>query len=179
MTIHGQPRPMKCIALSAMALLFSADALAEWPWFYKSDVVAEVFWQESDILQNEERRVDDEIRVGIEIRQRGFWSDPRIVSFRYSLQPTYSATQTQPDEEFRSELLSYSIGIDVLHGAMAPVEASLNSSLVNNDFRATLGGNSQSKVSQHSAVLRWKFNPFPMEFMVMDSAIFENVVVAH
>jgi hypothetical protein len=164
MTICSPFLSLKFLVLGSLAVLFCANATAQSVVLARPDMEVGFYWEQRDLLLQGDELADDVLRAGFEIRQHGYWSDPRIVAFNYYLRPVYSIREFTPIGRQDIELLNYRIGIDILRGATTPVEMALRSSLSNNDYKATLAGDSNSRVQEHSAELRWKFAPFPMQF---------------
>jgi hypothetical protein len=164
MTICRTFLSLKYLVLGSLAVLFCGNATAQSVVFSRPDMELGFYWEQRDLLLQGDELADDVLRIGFEIRQQGYWSDPRIVAFNYYLRPVFSTREFTPSGRQDIELLNYRIGIDILRGATTPVEMALRSSLSNNDYKATLAGDSNSRVQEHTAEIRWKYAPFPMQF---------------
>jgi hypothetical protein len=153
-----------CLLVGVAIAFFAPDAFCEWPHFSRADIGIGLYWEQRDILLDGDEITDDELRVGFEVAQEGYWEDPRIVAFNYLIRPTYSWRDYPTTGKQDTELTSYRIGINILRGALAPVDASLRSSLTNNEYKATLAGDTVSRIEDHVVELRWKLEPFPLRF---------------
>jgi hypothetical protein len=165
----------QCLGLLALLAVSTPGEAADWLIInpLRIDLLAGYYALDRDSPTNQIERYWWE--GGVRIAQEVSILDPRILRISYSLEPRYRSGEYSDKsitEDTSDDLLGYFLGIDILRGAVLPVDGRLvasNSSTVNT---GSLGRRSEYEIKLLSAEMNWKYQPFPMVFRVRERSTF-------
>jgi len=107
------------------------------------------------------------LKGGLRLSQSGYFMDPGILRFNYTIEPWYSKGRYRSNtysEKQKADSLGYHFGIDFLQGTTLPVRGSLLASDSTYTSNSNMGRHDETDLKNYTALLSWLFRPLPMTF---------------